>query len=642
MMDELLAQFLIEGRELVADAQSHLAALVADPTDAAHIDGAFRTFHTLKGSVGLFDMAPAGRVLHAGEDLLELARAQRRALDGGRVAALIATIDQIDRWIEAIEADGRLAGDATDIAAALVSRLDLSTAPSERAAAIEETEPSAWLQSLVDNMAAIAGADERPLLAFRYEPDAQCFFRGDDPLRIATAVPDLVALRVLPRERWPALDALTPFECHLVIEGISAAGTDAVRAAFLTVRDEVAINPVPRHVQEGSATSANARSLRIDEHRIDTLADDVGELTLVGNALAHLSADVGRLDGELGARLRQVQAALDRNLASLHRNVTAVRMVSLVSTLRRLPRMVREIAAELGRAVCFAIDGEGTEVDKAIADMLFEPLLHLVRNAIDHGVEAPEVRRAAGKPEQGTVTLSARRDGESVVLDLSDDGTGMDVERIRSAAVDRGLIDAATANMVDDAALFQLVFAPGFSTARSVTSVSGRGVGMDAVRTAVEAVGGTVSIASERGRGTTTTLRLPLSAITTRLLLVRAGGSRYGVPFHAVLETAIVATDTILPIGEGRAFVLRDRAVPVIDLAAMLGTRAGVADRSRLLIVDTGGDRMALIVEGFDAPVEALVRPPAKLLAGFPGIGGTTVLGDGQVLLVLDPARLVA
>ncbi len=640
-MDELLDQFLIEGRELVADAQSHLAALTADPSDAAHIDGAFRAFHTLKGSVGLFDMAPAGRVLHAGEDLLEQARAGRHPLDGGRVAMLIETIDQIDRWIEAIESIGRLPDDAGGIAATLVAQLDRTAAPAEPAA-VDEPEPTAWLQDLVDSTAAIIGADERPMLAFRYRPDAQCFFRGDDPLRIATAVPDLVALRVMPRHHWPALDEIAPFECHLVVEGISAADADAVRSAFLTVGDEVAIVPVPRRVQEAGATNGNARSLRIDEHRIDALADDVGELTLVGNALAHLSADAGRLDGELGARLRQVQAAFERNLASLHRNVTAVRMVSLAPTLRRLPRMVREIAAELGRAVSFTIEGERSEVDKAIADMLFEPLLHLVRNAIDHGVEAPEIRRAAGKPEQGAVTLSVRRDGENVMLDLSDDGAGMDADRIRAAAIDRGVIDAATADGVDNVALFQLVFAPGFSTARSVTSVSGRGVGMDAVKTAVEAVGGTVSIASERGRGTTTTLRLPLSAITTRLLLVRAGGSCYAVPFNAILETAIIATDAIVPIGAGQAFVLRDRTVPVIDLAAVLGAQAGAADRHRLLVVDTRGDRVALIVDGFGAPIEAMVRPPAKLLAGFPGIGGTTVLGDGQVLLVLDPAKLVA
>jgi two-component system chemotaxis sensor kinase CheA len=642
-MDELLEQFLIEGRELVAEAHLHLEALTTHPVDPAHIDGAFRAFHTLKGSVGLFDMAPAGRILHAGEDLLEQARSGTHALDRTRVAALIDIVDQIDRWIDATEAAGLLPADASRTADTLVAALGAGAAASTAPEPPDSGEDvrADWIFDLVRSAASIVGDEERALVAFRYRPDAQCFFRGDDPLRIATGVPDILALRVLPRDPWTGLEDFAPFECNLVVEGIAAAPLDAVRAAFLTVGDEVEILPVSHRAGEQVATS-NGRTLRIDEGRIDSLADDVGELVLVGNALAHVSAEVGRRDAELGLRLREIQAAFDRNLASLHRNVTAVRMVSLAPALRRLPRMVREIATELGRTVSFTIEGERTEVDKAVADMLFEPLLHLVRNAVDHGVEAPEARRLAGKPGEGRVVLAVRRDGDSVVIDLSDDGAGMDADHIRAVAIERGVIDASNADALTQGALFELVFVPGFSTARAVSSVSGRGVGMDAVKTAVEAVGGRVAIASELGRGTTTTLRLPLTAITTRLLLVRAGGERYGVPFHAILETARLNRGAIVPIGAGQAFVLRDRTVPVVDLATLLGAAVGDSDESRLLIVQAAGDRVAVVVDGIDQPVDALVRPPAKLLAGFPAIAGTTVLGDGGIVLVLDPARLVA
>jgi len=630
-MDELLGQFLIEGRELVADAHGHLEALATDPADTGHIDGAFRAFHTLKGSVGLFNMEPAGRLLHAGEDILDHVRSGKHHFDRDRISLLIKTVDQIDRWIDAIEQGGQLPPDAAHRAKFLITELS-SSAPSIGEAPVPDM-PNAtradWLIDLLEHSAAIISDDDRALVAFRYEPDEQCFLRGDDPMKIVTALPDIVALRVRPREDWATLDDFAPFECHLVIEGVTAAPANIVRSAFVAVGDEVKIVAVPPRLHEQAAVAGMARSLRIDEARIDTLADDVGELVLVGNALAHLSADVERLDGGLGARLRLIQASLDRNLGSLHRNVTAVRMVALAPTLRRLPRMMREIATELGRTVVLAIDGENTEVDKSIADMLYEPLLHLIRNAVDHGVEAPEARRLAGKSAEGRIQLSVRRDGESVVIALSDDGAGIDPDRVRAAAVDRGLIEAGAAADMSEQAVLHLVFAPGFSTARTVTSVSGRGVGMDAVKTAVEAVGGAVAITSRAGQGTTTTLRLPLSVITTKLLLVRAGSDRYGVPFHAILETASVRSESIQPMGSGEVFVFRNRTVPLVHLATLLGAERRFSTQHRLLIIQAGGDRVAIAVDGFDQQIEALVRPPANLLSTLPAIVGTTVLGDG-------------
>jgi two-component system chemotaxis sensor kinase CheA len=639
-MDELLAQFLVEGRELVADAQRHLEALGGAAADPAAIDGAFRAVHTLKGSVALFDMAPAGRLLHAAEDVLDRARRGRATLDERTRAALVTGIDAVDRWIDALAADGQLPADAAAEAARCVAALGAGPAAESAGPGAAAVPP--WAEALLESAAALVEPIEAPLVAFRYAPDAGCFFRGDDPLKQAAAAPDLLALRVAPREPWPDLADLAPFDCNLVIEGLSLAPADAVRAAFRLAGDQIVLAELPARRPGQAARAGGPRTLRIDEARIDALADDVGELVLAAHALAHLGGEVARLDAALGARLRQVQAGLEGALGTLHRHVTAARMVPLAPVLRRLPRLAREIAAELGRDVAFVVEGEGMAVDKAIADMLFEPLLHLLRNAIDHGIEPPDRRRASGKPAQGTVRLRVEAAGGQVVAALSDDGAGIDAGRVAAVAVERGVIAAEAATLLSDEAALRLVFAPGFSTAGRVTQISGRGVGMDAVKVAVEALGGTVSIASTPGQGTTTTLRLPLSAITTRLLVVGAGGERYGVPFHAIVETAAISAEAIRPVGQGEALVLRGRTVPLLHLAALLGQAPAPRGDTRLLVVEAAGERVAIAVDAFGEQIDAMVRSPGRLLAAVPAVAGTTVLGDGEVLLVLDPARLVA
>jgi two-component system chemotaxis sensor kinase CheA len=326
----------------------------------------------------------------------------------------------------------------------------------------------------------------------------------------------------------------------------------------------------------------------------------------------------------------------------MRRGVLAVRSVSLGPSLRRLPRMVRELGATLGKSVVFEMSGEATEVDKGIADALFEPLLHLVRNAVDHGIEPEGIRRAAGKPPAGTIRLRIRPDGDQVLIELTDDGAGIDAARLRERAVSKGLLDRTAADALEDAQALRLIFAPGFSTASEITAVSGRGVGMDAVRIAVEQLGGRIEIASVVGDGTTVRLRLPLNAIMTRLLVVRVGDDRYGVVLDRISETVSVTAESIVAIGAGRACVLRDRTLPVLSLATMLGGAENPARSAKLLVTDAAGEPVGVMVDGFGERIDGLVRPRAGLLAGVPGIAGTTMLGDGGVLIVLDLAELVA
>jgi two-component system chemotaxis sensor kinase CheA len=638
-MDELLEQFLIEGRDLVADANAAFAVLHGNPADTGAIDAAFRAVHTLKGSVGLFDMAPAERLLHAAEDGLSRARKGETRLTADNLAALVATIDQVDRWIDELERDGALGPDASDIAGglAVANAMELCAEPAPE-----------WLTGLNGRQQAAIRDSEMPLIAFRYVPDCDAFFRGEDPLALVATLPDIVALDILPAAgRWPAPDAFEVFSCVMAMEGLSSATADTLRPFFRLVPDQFTLLPAPtdaastaQGVVEPDAPAVST-VLRVDAHRVEALADTVGELVVATNALAVLAERAEAIDPPLALGIRSAQADLERAVGAASRAVSAVRLVSLAPALRRLPRMVREIALGLGKDIRFVMTGEQTEVDKQIADGLFEPLLHLVRNALDHGIEDAAGRAHAGKLPTGNLTLAIGREADDVVVTLADDGAGIDRDHIRAAAVARGLMTAEASEALSDAGTLALIFAPGFSTAQSVSSVSGRGVGMDAVQAAIDRMRGRIEIDSVVGRGTRFTLRLPTNAITTRLLVIDVANDRYAVPFDQIAETVRIGSDRLAPVGTGLACVLRDRTVPVLSLAEMLGGTDSGASPVKLLVTRASGDPVALRVDGFHERLDAMVRPPSGLLASMPLIGGTTTTGDGTVLLVLNMAEVV-
>lgn len=650
-MDELLTQFLIEGRDLVSAAEASLGRLTRAPDDAAALDALFRDVHTLKGSVAVFDMAPAEALLHRAEDLLMAAHKAGAPLASALVETLILCIDEVDRWIDELERSGRIGEDAGERSTRLISRLSGGSASPEgqadNAPAPSAVEPD-WLAAIRARLAPSLADEDRALIAFRYAPDPDCFFRGDDPLSVARAVPELIDFRVLPDGVWPALETWDPFRCAAILEGVSAAPLEAVRAAFRLVPDQITFAMIApsqaRAAPKGDGpadTAGTARIVRVDGARLDALADEVGELVVAANSLAFATRRAGFVDAELAASLRAVQADIDRIAGRLHQSVSAVRRVPLAGSLRRLPRLVREIADGLGKQVTFTLNGETTQVDTAIADGLFEPLLHLVRNALDHGLETPERRAAVGKPIEGRLAIDVARHGDEVTLAVSDDGAGIDPALIRRLGAERGLVKAEDAESLTDAQVLRLILAPGFSTAATISDLSGRGVGMDAVQTAVERLRGRIIIESRLGEGTRFELRLPLNAITTRLLIVRCGADRYGVPLDQIVETARIDSSDILTVGTGEACVLRDRTIPVVDLALMLGGSAAEDATARLVLTESSGETVAIRVTSFDTQIDAMVREASGLLATLPGVAGTALMGDGQVLLVLNLPELV-
>ncbi len=452
---------------------------------------------------------------------------------------------------------------------------------------------------------------------------------------------------------------------RVAVEILSQAGLETTGAAHAVAESLAAIDASPfadvlRRVLEpigtppagepsGSTDSVGqdivARALRVDVERIDGIIKLVGELTVVKNALGYAArrAREGEDARSLALSLKDQHALLERLTAELQRSVTAIRVLPLRHVFQRFSRLVREMSVSLGKPTRLLVEGEATEADKAVVEALFEPLLHVVRNALDHGVEDAAARVAAGKPETALIRLRGFREGERVIVEVSDDGRGMDPARIRQVAVERGLMSAEAMASVSDEDVIELIFATGFSTAGAVTDLSGRGVGMDAARSAIERLGGRVTVRSRRGEGTTVHFLLPFTVMMTRIMTVEAAGQLFGVPFEAVAETLQIARADIFRIGAAEAFILRGQTVPLVGLGAALGLPADGRrpPRVKAVVTAAGGQLSALEVDAFGERLDVMLKPMDGLLAGLRGVAGTTLTGDGRVLIVVDVQELL-
>jgi two-component system, chemotaxis family, sensor kinase CheA len=384
-----------------------------------------------------------------------------------------------------------------------------------------------------------------------------------------------------------------------------------------------------------------SRSLRVDEAKIDALINLAGELIVRKNGFAHLAkqAEEGGTHTDFARALRREHDAAERLAGELHAAILQLRMAPVAQVFRSFPRLVRDMALRLDKKVELVTRGEATESDKTIIDRLFEPLLHLVRNALDHGIESSEERRAAGKPETAAITMQATRTGDRFVLEVIDDGRGIDPATVRRLARERDLIALDELAALSDESVLDLIFLAGFSTAAEVSDISGRGVGMDVVRAMAAQTGGRVTVSSRIGAGTTVRLDLPLNIALSRIMVVEAGQQVFGIALDAVVETVRLTPDRISRIKSNAGFVLRDRIVPICSLAEAMKLPASPTNglETRLLIVtEVNGRIVALEVDAIRERLEVVLKPMQGLLSNARGFSGTTLLGGGEVLLVLD------
>lgn len=419
---------------------------------------------------------------------------------------------------------------------------------------------------------------------------------------------------------------------------------DFVRDALRNVAAALAAANEVTDRKPDSPTPSN-RSLRIDEARIDALFNLSGELIVAKNSLAHLSKLIESVvgEGDLGRTIRAANENLDRLVSELHTAILQVRMVPVSQLFRSFPRVTRDLSLRLDKRAELTIQGGTTECDKSLVERLFEPLLHLVRNALDHGIEAPDERRASGKPEMAHIALDAARVGDRLTIEIRDDGRGIDPAAIRAKALERGLMSPDEVGALSDDEAVQLIFSAGLSTAAAVSDISGRGVGMDVVRTAIEQLGGKVSVMSRVGTGTSVRLDLPVNVAMSQIMVVAAGGQLFGLPMDLVSETVRLAPDRVSRVKNNRGFVLRDRVVPICSLAEVMnlpGKSADSQDPCLVIVAEVSGKIVALEVDGIQDRLDAVLKPMQGLLANAPAYSGTTMTAEGRVLLVLDLKEL--
>jgi len=616
------ALFVTESREQLGACAQALLEWERQPGAAEPVVSLYRAMHTFKGMAAAMGYSNLTELAHRSESVLDLLRSDPAS---GREL-----IDLFFRVVDGLEQGASVAVEGGDPGldfAALLAELDeasVATAPTG-SWAIPATAPP------------IVAPPTDPARAGR---EVRVSIRPDATMRGARA---LIALRKA--EALGTVSGVRPgvtafdqddFDGRFRFDLVSPEPDAAVAAAILTAGEVLAVEfPTEEEAGRSQGTAERSRQIRIDLRRLDAMMNRVGELVVARGRLLELA---GESDSP---ELKAVAARIGRVTSDLHGEVTQARLTPVWQVFDRFPRVVRDLARQLGKRVRFEVEGEETQLDRALLDELGEPLIHLLRNAIDHGIEAPALRKERGKPEEGLIRISASSDRTTVLIRVSDDGAGIDRGRILAEAVRDQLVPPEAADLPDDV-LLRILARPGFSTAKVVTDVSGRGMGMDAVVSRLRSIGGAVEVSTAPGRGSEFTLRLPMTLAIVRVLLARVGEERYAIPLAGIAETVEFRSDHVAALEGREAYILRERLVPTVRLRERLGARGErPPGRSPAVIVEVGERRAVVVVDAVLGQQEIVVEPFDAPKGMLPVFSGATILGDGVPALIVDPAALV-
>ncbi|WP_036111244.1 MULTISPECIES: chemotaxis protein CheA [Luteibacter] len=666
--NELLNVFLIEARELLESLGEQLVDLEASPNDTELLNAVFRAFHTVKGGAGFLGLNPMVELCHRGEDLLNEARNGTIVLNAAFMDALLESLDLLNDMMRAadggvpIEPAPRSLLDRLLIPGRAVSAAPVALAVPVSSTVAAPSAPKAYdpIEDEFEAMLDAARTDRAPapassatinddefeaLLDSLYGTGAP----GADSAAVSASAPTpapVVAAAPLPSSN----DAISDDEFEALLDslhGTAAPGAVGGAAAVVASTPALAVVPVaapaPPAVAapaakvasaaagEKRAASAADTTVRVDTHRLDSLVDAAGELVLVRNRLTSLAPRGGN------DPMERAIGELERVAEDLQNAVLRMRMQPVGKLFSRFPRIIRDLARQLGKEIELVTEGEETDIDRTVVEALADPLVHLLRNAVDHGIEMPDVRAAEGKSRLGTVRLAAGQYGDRIVITVTDDGKGMDPEVLRRKAVEKGLMDAEQAARLDERECYEIVFRPGFSTASTVSDISGRGVGMDVVKTKIVELGGTLSIDSRVGHGSTVRLSVPLTLAIMRVLMVRVGHRLLSLPLSNVTEVFELVPGQIQEL-DGRIVAShRQRALPLADL----GHWAGVSGKGgHVVVVQIGHQTLGCLVDEVLGREDVMAKPLGPFLKDVPGVAGATITGDGRISLVLDLAGL--
>jgi two-component system, chemotaxis family, sensor kinase CheA len=620
--------FLAEVDELLDKLEEALVDMERAPDDQALLNEIFRAAHTIKGSSATIGHARMAALTHAIETRLDSVRKRDASVTPELIEAMLAAVDVLKLLRDEVET--RVAADVdVDAAAAAVERRAalrqlpaLGEFPTYRLTVTLEEGPWTAVRALQVLLA--LGDDARVLSS---EP-SQAEIESED-FTIGTRLAVLVS-------------ADKPIEPLLeVVKAVPEVA--GVEAELVETRPELPSAPTASSAAQAPRTSST--TIRIDVARLDALLNLVGELVIDRTRLVQLGAALLDQFGDdrVLSDLQQTSLHIGRITDELQDQVMKSRMLPIESVFNRLPRVVRDVAARLAKQVEFSIEGKETELDRSVIEEISDPLLHLIRNAVDHGIETPAEREASGKPGTARLRLSAAHADSFIIISLEDDGKGIDVEAVKRKAVERGVVSSDQAERLSDAEAVQLIFAPGLSTAEKLSDLSGRGVGLDVVRSNVEKINGSVEVHTRKGAGTTFTIRLPLTLAIVQALLVRVASGTFALPIHSVTETLRIEAEQVHRVNQREATLLRDAVLPLVSLRHIFGVGGtGSADGSRLVVaVHMGGRQVGLVVDGLVGEQEIVIKPLGQLVGDVAGVSGAAILGDGSVALILDVAALV-
>ena len=570
---EIAADFLIEAQEILDRLGEQLVTLEQDPSDSEQLNAVFRGFHTLKGGAGFLGIQPMVNLCHAAEETLGLVRARQATLEPQHFDAAQQSLDWLQQMLDAIGAG---------------------------------EDPPHAPQILIDQFDVQGHAVPAPKPATPPAAGAPAASGGD-------------------------LISDDEFEALLdQLHGDGVPTTVASPSPAPPPRPQPAPKPAPAGKPAAKAGGETEQTIRVDTKRLDAIVNLVGELVLSRNRLKTLRARIR--DEELDRAV----SSLDIATARLQTAVMRTRMQPVGKVFSRFPKVARDVARQLQKEVDLELVGADTELDRNLVEALADPLVHLVRNAIDHGIEVPSLREACNKPRQGHVRLSAQQEGDFVTIEIRDDGAGIDPERLRVKALEKGLIDPEAAARLSHDECLQLVFLPGFSTKAEVTDISGRGVGMDVVQSRIRELSGQITIHSDVGRGSRFVIRVPLTLAILPTLLVQAGDPVYALPLARVMEVLHAPSESLRWF-DGQAVLDRQsHTLPLVDLRQWLRVDPVMAPLLTIVVLQMGEQRFGLIVDQVRGREEVVIKPLPRAVRGLPGYAGATLIGDGRMALILD------
>jgi two-component system chemotaxis sensor kinase CheA len=652
--------FRTEAAELLEQVEAGLLDLNHDLGDKEQIDAVFRGLHTLKGSGAMFGFEALAAFTHHCESAFDQVRKGTVPASHDLVNAVLGATDHMRALIEVP------GGNHDAVSEMLLARLRTAVASAGKPAAAAPATPAARTYRL------------------RFRLPTNAMANGTNPIGLLDELRDLGDCRIIAdRAAVPALDDLVPTDLHIAwtVELTTEQPRSAIDDVFIFVMDDmqldVEVTPAgapdsksallskpdavtsmsasPQELRETQSRPAaadlpaatrstpaqadpkqakNNENVRVPAERLDELMDRVGELVIAQSRLSQLAGVSGDL------MLRAVSEDVERLSGELRDTMMVLRMVPVAHLFGRFRRLVHDLSIETGKTIELITEGESTEVDKSVIERLADPLVHLVRNSCDHGLETADERRAAGKPAAGSILLSARQAAGEVIITIRDDGRGIDRDRVRAKAEASGLI--APNAVLGDQELLQLIFQPGFSTAQQVTNLSGRGVGMDVVKRTIDALRGTISVVSHSGEGSEISLAIPLTLAIIDGLLVRVGTGRYVIPLSAVEECLELSVEEDMR-SRGRSFIsLRDSLVPFIRLRDLFRTGSKPDQFQKVVVISTGSERVGLVVDQIIGDHQTVIKSMSKLHHDVASFSGATILGDGGVALILDVAHLVS